>query len=335
MALLSLILPYRDAASTLNEAIQSILDQTFRDYEVIAVNDHSRDESPEILSSICDSRFQLYDNPGEGLVDALNFALSRASAPWIARMDADDIMHPDKLEIQWQYLLVHSEVDVLSCQAQLFPEQIITDGFLEYINWQNRVLTQQDFQDQCYVEMPLTNPTAIFRKAMFEALGEYRKGEVPEDYEFWLRALHAGYRFEKIPQVLFYWRDSLQRYTRTSPACSRAAFDRVRADYLARDPRLHEGRPLVYCGAGRKTRKRANLMIERGFSPHVWIDIDPAKIGNKLQGVPVAAPTWVIENRDLNPFVLIYIASHGARDQLSGWLQDNGFYPGHDYLAIG
>jgi glycosyltransferase involved in cell wall biosynthesis len=130
MALLSLILPYRDAASTINEAIQSILDQTFRDFEVIAVNDHSRDESTDILSSMQDDRFRLYDNPGEGLVDALNFALSIASAPWIARMDADDIMHPDKLEIQWRYLAAHPEVDVLSCQAQLFPEEIITDGFL-------------------------------------------------------------------------------------------------------------------------------------------------------------------------------------------------------------
>ena len=76
-------------------------------------------------------------------------------------------------------------------------------------------------------------------------------------------------------------------------------------------------------------------MIDRGFSPHVWIDIDPAKIGNKLQDVPVADPTWIVENRNLTPFMLIYIASHGARDQLSDWLQDNGFYPGHDYLSIG
>jgi glycosyltransferase involved in cell wall biosynthesis len=335
MPVISIIMPYRNVASTLHEAVDSILRQTFTDYELIAINDHSQDESQAMMSSWDDARFHLFNNPGEGLVDALNFGLKQATSPWIARMDADDIMHPEKLEKQWQHILSNPNVDVISCQSRLFPKTTITDGFQEYIRWQNTVLSHDDFIHHRYVEMPLTNPTAIFRKTIVDDIGDYKKGAVPEDYEFWLRALHAGYTFEKLPEVLFDWRDSTDRYTRTSPACSREAFDHVRAEYLSRDSRINNNRPIVYCGAGRMTRKRANLLISKGYKPHVWVDIDPNKIGNQLNGIPVVAPDWITRNRHLHPFMLIYIASHGARDQLASWLEDNDFHLGQDYLAVG
>jgi glycosyltransferase involved in cell wall biosynthesis len=335
MPLVSIVMPYRDAAATLHEAVDSILAQTFDDYELIAVNDHSLDDSMSIMSSFQDKRFKLFNNPGKGLVDALNFGIQQASAKWLARMDADDIMYPEKMSRQWRHLQLNPRIDIISCQAELFPRALISDGFHEYMRWQNNIISHQDFINHCYVEMPLTNPTAIFRRSMVHDIGDYLHGQVPEDYEFWLRALHAGYQFTKIPEILFKWRDSETRYTRTSPACSRQAFDTVRANYLSRDPRLQAGRPLVYCGAGRKTRKRAELLINQGFKPHAWVDIDPKKLGNKLAGIPVVGADWIIENRHLNPFMLIYIASHGARDQLSGWLDQHGFQHGLDYLAVG
>ena len=335
MPAISIVMPYRNAAATLPAAVDSVLAQTFTDYEFIAVNDNSEDDSETILSSYRDARLKLHSNPGYGLVDALNFALTRTGTDWIARMDADDIMHPQKLERQWQMLSCHPEIDVISCMTRLFPDHLITDGFREYINWQNRIVDHNDFINHCYVEMPLTNPTAIFRKSIWDQLGNFRSGDVPEDYEFWLRALHAGYRFMKVPEILFDWRDSERRYTRTAPACSRDAFDRVRAEYLSQDQRLSQGRPLVYCGAGRATRKRADLMIRKGFTPYAWVDIDPRKVGNKLNGIPVVTPEWILENRAARPFMLIYIASHGARDQLANWLEAHDFHVGEDYLAVG
>ena len=171
-------MPYRNVANTLHEAVESILDQTFTNFELIAINDHSQDNSEAIMSSWDDSRFRLFNNPGDGLVDALNYGLQQTTTPWIARMDADDIMHSSKLEKQWQYLQSHPHVDVIACQARLFPRTAITEGFQEYIRWQNNVLNHQSFIDHRYVEMPLTNPTAIFRKAIIDNIGDYRKGEV-------------------------------------------------------------------------------------------------------------------------------------------------------------
>ena len=84
MALISIIMPYRNVLDTLTEAVESILAQTFTDFELIAINDHSEDGSEQIMSSWQDSRFHHYNNPGEGLVDALNFRLRQVNTSWVA-----------------------------------------------------------------------------------------------------------------------------------------------------------------------------------------------------------------------------------------------------------
>jgi len=132
--------------------------------------------------------------------------------------------------------------------------------------------------------------------------------------------------------VLLDWRESEGRLSRTDPRCSRQAFDRLRAAYLARDPRLRN-RPLAFWGAGRKTRRRCNLLIERGFTPIAWVDIDPRKIGNRLRGVPVVPPEWLAH--DEQPFVLSYVANHGAREDITLRLEGMGYRRGVDYLMVG
>jgi FlaA1/EpsC-like NDP-sugar epimerase len=136
-----------------------------------------------------------------------------------------------------------------------------------------------------------------------------------------------------VAQVLLHWRESTGRLTRTDPRYSRAAFARLRTDYLARDPRLHSGRPLAICGAGRRTRQRAQLLLDHGFRPVAWIDIDPRKIGNSVHGVPVHAPQWL--DRADKPFVLSYVTNHGARDIIAAQLQAMGYLRGRDYLMVG
>lgn len=335
MPLVSILLPFRDAAKTIQESLQSVCQQSFTDFEIIAVNDNSLDQSKTIISEFPDERIKLFDSPGDGLVDALNFGLEQVSCDWIARMDADDIMHADKLKKQWTWHLSHPDVDVIATQAQLFPEEMVTDGFRRYMDWQNRVLSHEDFINQQYVEMPLTNPTALFRREMVAMLGTYELGSVPEDYEYWLRALHYGYRFVKLPEILFDWRESPKRYTRTAEACTRDAFDRVRARYLSQDARIRSNRPLVVCGAGRVTRKRVRLLQEQGHIISAWIDVDPAKIGSSIEGCPVHAPEWLYQRHAVKPYVLIYIASHGARESFGEWLEAHHYHLGIDYLAVG
>jgi len=166
------------------------------------------------------------------------------------------------------------------------------------------------------------------------AAGGYRDGDFPEDYELWLRLHAAGEVLAKLPQTLLHWRDGPGRLSRTDLRYARIAFDRLRAGYLARDPRLLAARSrLVIWGAGRRTRRRGAHLLGHGFRPRAWIDIDPRKIGNRLAGVPVVDPSWL--RRRPRPFVLSYVASHGARPCIEAELSRLGYRKGEDYLHVG
>ena len=320
----------------LEACLDSIRAQSFSDYELLAVNDASSDRSVAILERRAreDGRIRLLHNPGRGLVSALNHGLSRARGNLVARMDADDIMHPHRLQRQQDFLRRRPEISLLGTCVRLFPQSRIQKGYREYIRWQNRCLEPRDIAGDIYIESPFAHPSVMFRKKAVQALGGYRDGPFPEDYDLWLRLHHAGHQMAKLPDILLNWRERPDRVSRVDQRCSREAFDRLRAHHLASDPRLKARRDeLVIWGAGRKTRKRCRHLLGHGYRPQAWIDIDPRKIGNRLDGVPVVSPGWL--ELDRRPFVLCYVANHGARDLIAGQLHAMGYRRGEDYLMVG
>ncbi len=327
----------RDAAATVDECLASIAAQSLRDFELVVVDDGSRDLTADRIAAFArrDPRVRLLKCRRRGLVPALNDGLEHCRAPLVARMDADDCMHPERLKLQLDYLRAHPDVDVVGSRVKAFPEAKVGAGMREYLRWQNRVLSPEAVADDVYVESPLMQPSATFRKRVVMDAGGYLEGNFPEDYELWLRLIRAGRRIGKCSQTLHRWRQRDDSYSRTDPRFSRHAFDRLRARYLAEDPRLRQGRALAIWGAGRVTRKRCRHLIERGFAPQAWVDIDRRKIGGNIQGVPVVAPEWLENHRRSRPLVLVYVASHGARDAVAARLQSMGFARGGDYLAVG
>lgn len=336
-------MPFRDAATTLPECLDSIASQTFHDWELVAVDDGSSDGSAELLRcrAADDPRFRLIQPGRIGLVAALNLGIQQAVAPLIARMDADDRMAPDRLAAQVEYLASHPGIDLVATQVELFPPEAVAAGYREYVRWQNACLEPDQVAGNIYVESPLAHPSVMIRKAVLERLGGYRHGDFPEDYELWLRMHAAGCQMAKLPRVLLAWRESAARTSRVDPRYDRAAFDRLRASYLARDVRLRaaqeRGRAIIIWGAGRKTRQRVRLLFEHGVQAEGWIDINPRKIGKRIAGLPVHPPSWLAEGaaRSPRPFVLSYVTNHGARDLIASQLHAWGYRLGEDYLAVG
>jgi glycosyltransferase involved in cell wall biosynthesis len=332
----SVVLPYRNAALTIDECLQSIREQSFGDFELLAINDHSCDTTEQRvkLYQQQDDRLRCLSAPHKGLVAALNFGIDNARGTYIARMDADDRMWPDRLRQQVCALDSNRDWSLVASQVRLFPENLVKAGYREYIRWQNQCLTPADIEADIYRESPFAHPSVTFRKTEVVELGGYRDGDFPEDYDLWLRMFQSGLRMAKLPEVLLDWRESPGRLSRTDPRYAQREFDRLRAHYLAMDPRLQTDRSIVIWGAGRKTRLRCRPLLEKGFLPAAWIDIDPAKIGNIILHAPVMAPDW-LQQQEPKPLVLIYVRNHGAHEEIAAFLENSAYRRGRDYLFIG
>ncbi|MEE8285233.1 MAG: glycosyltransferase [Gammaproteobacteria bacterium] len=332
----TVLMPVRDAAATLGSCLDSIQAQSFTDFELLVIDDASSDDTHQMVSerAAADPRIRLLRAPRRGLVACLNAGLGQARASLIARMDSDDVMDRERLGLQRDYLQQHPDVGVVASRVRAFPADRVQAGTREYLRWQNACLDSDALRDEVYVECPITHPSAMFRLATVIAAGGYRDGDFPEDYELWLRLTAGGCRMAKIDRCLLHWRQRDDSLSRRDPRYSRDAFDRLRARYLAVDGRLGSGRPLVFWGAGRRTRQRARHFVALGFAPCAWIDVDPRKIGNRIHDVPVVAPEW-LDRRQPRPFVLAWVASHGARESIGAALTAMGYGRGVDYLTVG
>ena len=140
MSRVSIVLPVRNAAGTLDECLESIAQQSFKDYEALVVDDGSVDDSAELVHrwAKLDERIKLIRQPALGLAKALNRGLFEATAPLIARMDADDIMHSERLAKQVAYLEERPVIGLVATQVRLFPENQIQ--FAANENLQHRPL---------------------------------------------------------------------------------------------------------------------------------------------------------------------------------------------------
>jgi len=332
----SIVLPFRNETAYLPECLASIQAQTLEAWELIAIDDGSDDGSPALVAALAaeDGRVRLLRPGRVGLVAALNRGIAEARAPLVARMDADDVMHPDRLRAQHDLLRERPEIALAGTRVELFPADEVRGGYHEYVRWQNDVVTPGQVAREIYVESPFAHPSVMARAAVLRAAGGYADGPFPEDYELWLRLHAAGHRMAKVARVLLRWRERAGRTSRVDGRYARDAFDRLRADYLVRDPRLARGREVVVWGAGRRSRLRARLAIERGIQPVAWIDIDPRKIGQRVWEWPVHPPEW-LAGRSPRPFILVYVNNHGARELIAARLAGLGYAAGADWLAVG
>jgi glycosyltransferase involved in cell wall biosynthesis len=321
-------MPFFNAAATIGPAVESIRGQSFEEWELVAIDDGSSDGSPSLLPQ--DSRIRLLQPGRVGLVRALNLGIDQSRARLIARMDADDLMEPDRLAEQVNFLSRRHDIALVSSRVRVFPDEEYRSGYREYLQWQDECVEPEEIDANIYVEAPFVHPTVMFRR--LEAL-RFREGDFPEDYELWLRMHELGLRMAKIPRVLLQWRLGPWRATATDPRYSRDAFDRIRAFYLSRDIRLRSARPVVVWGSGRRTRQRLRPLFARGVRPVAWIDIDPHKIGKQIDGAPVCPPGWL--DREPKPLVLACVTSHGARRLIASELQRLGYRPGADFLPVG
>lgn len=331
----SVMLPCWNAEETLPACLDSLLAQTWRDFEIVAVDDGSTDGTAEVLRTYerRDRRVRAVFTAHQGVARAANVALEQAHGKFVARMDADDLALPERLAAQASWLTMRPKLGLVGSRVRFGGDRDTARGYALYVDWTNRQITSEAISLNRFVESPFAFPSVMFRRELYFEHGGFRQGDFPEDYEFLLRLLDRGVVMEKVDAELLVWNDPPTRLTRTDPRYDPRAFYRVKAYYLARWLAAHNPRhpDVGVLGAGRPTRRRALLLEEHGVNIREFYDLDPRKIGQVLNGRPVVA-------RDQVPppgrrFLLSYVASRGARDDIAAFLRTRGYIPGRDWLA--
>jgi glycosyltransferase involved in cell wall biosynthesis len=331
----SVLLPVRDASATLPECLASLAAQLLDDHEVIAVDDGSRDGSAELLAAAAraDARVRVVTQAATGLVAALNRGLTHARAPLLARMDADDVAHPQRLALQASRLDDEPALMALGSRVRLVGSPgARNDGMRAYVEWQNRVLHPDDIARELYLESPLVHPSVTMRSDALRALGGYRETGGPEDYDLWLRAAAAGWRFAKLPEVLLDWRDAPDRLTRTDPRYHADRFRAAKLDALAAGP-LAGRRAAVVWGAGKVGKAWSRDLRARGHGVAAFVEVDPRKIGQRIHGAPVVdvAQAASVEGAPLH---LAAVGSAEARERIRNEAARLGLVEGRDFVAV-
>lgn len=259
-----------------------------------------------------------------GLVPALCAAASRSDAPFVARMDADDVAHPLRFQAQ---LALGGDIRATRVRGRGAAE-----GMSRYIRWNNGLTTHDAMANALFVESPLVHPTAFFAREAYERAGGYRDPGWAEDYDLWLRAWAAGLTFSKSPRALLTWSDRPSRLTRTHPAYAEKEMRRAKLEYLPRHPILKKG-PLTIWGAGPIGRSWIRDLSRLGFEIEQAIDIDPKKIGRRLgNSIPVRSPEDALAKRG-GP-VLGAVGSRGARGLIRRHLVRTRLEEGRDFLFL-
>lgn len=329
----SFLLPVRDGESTLEAAITSICCQTDPDFELLIVDDNSSDQTLSLSQSVDDSRIRVLINPGNGLVDALNFGLEQARGTYIARMDADDRAVSNRLERQLPYFQEPS-LGVLDGQVEFFTTHgPVPRGMNIYGSWVNSVITPEDFDRELLVESPVVHPAATYRRDVVQAIGGYRDGPFPEDYDLWLRLHAAGFRLQKVPETLVHMRDHADRLTRTDPRYNRAGFRLVRQEWLA-STQLTEPKRIVLFGSGKESGPWLRWLKDHGHTVTAIVDVAPDRIGRQRLGVPIIS---IQQLQDVDAdFGLFLVSARGARQHVRPALKQlkPDWVEGRDWWAV-
>ncbi len=331
----SVLLPVFNAVEYLPACLKSLERQSLEDFEVVAVDDGSTDGSTEILRQWGrrDQRFRVVERCHQGLVPSLNEGLGACGGDLVARMDADDIAHPQRLELQAELIESHPELSVVSCLIRHFPVHRVAQGFRLYDGWLNSLVDHDGMVKERFVESPVAHPSVMFRKKAVDDAGGYRDLGWPEDYDLWLRLFEQGLQFGKVPRILLFWREGADRLSRVDSRYSSDAFLRCKAHFFARGPGAKAG-TVVLWGAGPNGKRLHRYLTEEGITITAMIDIDPAKIGRQVRGTPVLAPEKLPDLLNDSTVVVAAVAARGARQLIQERLTEAGLREGQDFWCL-
>jgi glycosyltransferase involved in cell wall biosynthesis len=331
----SVLMPVRNAEATLAQALGSVRRQRGVDWECVVVDDGSTDHSRSCLerAASLDARIRIITQPATGIVAALNRGLALCRGEHVARMDADDIMHSDRLHAQTRALDDDRRLIGVGCHVRIFPRPEPGGGLGEYEAWLNSQRSDADVLRDRFVECPVAHPSLMLRRAVL-ARYLYQERGWPEDYDLVLRLLCDGQRLGVVPRRLLCWRDGPNRLSRSSKSYSIDRFTACKAHFLAASFLARHDRYILW-GYGKTGRSLARALARHDKRPSSIVEVHPGRLGQRILGVPVIAPADLRDfNAKVGPFpVIASVARAGPRGEVRATLERLGFVELRDYVC--
>jgi glycosyltransferase involved in cell wall biosynthesis len=330
--IVTVLLPVRDGATFLADALESLSAQTLADFEVLVVDDGSRDDSAAIAAAHAgrDGRFRLLAQPPSGIVAALEHGRREARGRYVARMDADDVAVPARLELQ-RAALERDRLDACGGAVRYVSADRVRDGLKRYEAWLNSLTTEEAAARDVFVECPIPHPTLFARRETLDAAGGYRECGWAEDYDLVLRLWARGSRFRNLSAVLLHWRDHPGRRSRTDPRYGEDAFVRCKVHHLGRTL-LAGGRTAVVWGSGPVGKRFARELLRANVRVEAFVDVDPRKLGHRIYGVPVVSTEASAAFADA--LAIGAVAGSEARSRIRTLVHGQGRRDGSDFVAV-
>ena len=263
---ISLIMSVYNGEDYLSEAIESVLNQTFRDFELIVINDCSTDSTGEILSRYekKDNRVKVYNNEVNlRLPSSLNKAMSYAQGKYIARMDADDICISERLEKQYEFMEENPKVALASCRFMTLKNGVISSGGC------GGRCDSEAVKALLLVTNPILPPGIIAKADVIRGLGYDKNFTCTEDMELWTRFVMAGYDVRIMPEYLMIYRLHDKQITETTLNKQHKEVLAVQKKYYAELLEVMEGEREKFYISGIYFRENAD--IERFCDFYRWL----------------------------------------------------------------
>jgi glycosyltransferase involved in cell wall biosynthesis len=333
--LVSIVIPVWNEEKYINDCLESIKNQSFKNFECILTNDGSSDDSASIIKKFCeqDTRFILINTEHKGIIHAINFGLKRSKGMLIARMDADDLMPVKRLELQVAECVKRGDHSFITGKIELFSQLPISAGFLDYQNWLNSLNEPIDFINNQFMECVVAAPSwMMHRQDVFE-LGLFRENVHPEDFDFTLRALAHGIKIFSIPETVLFWREYPERSSRVLDCYKHKHFWGLRAQhfepFLKQNKVKHWSR-LALWGGGKSGKACLKALEQVNMCPTALIDIHPERLKSSDSKYPV----YHYKEKKCydNDYHVIAVGQSKAKREIEAWLQHKGLKPVIDYM---
>ena len=222
--LISVVISAYNAEQFLDETLESVLSQTYENWECIIVNDGSTDNTESIAKKWCekDSRFRLTNKENGGLSSARNWGIKESKAEYIAFLDADDILTPDSLEVRIN-VLIEQNVDLVATKLQHFTDKLPkvskNNARQDVLYYAKEGLTQLMAFNK------VTPSTVLCKKSVMDEVGGFTWHKKAEDLHCWLKVLFAGYKIYRIDETLLLYRLVENSMSSTDRNCSKEVFE--------------------------------------------------------------------------------------------------------------